>query len=82
MPKHPSVSPPPRWAQLTGIHPSFTRRWSGSLALWGAGAGIYVLYILSVTPLVKREFLTQVPVTPPQIGSYYEDKRPASDRPV
>ncbi|CAL1704347.1 unnamed protein product [Somion occarium] len=51
--------------------------WAPSAIFWGAAAGIYGLYFLSVTPLVKREFLVKVPV----IGSYYEDKTPASDKP-
>jgi len=55
----------------------FGRRWGLSLGLWGAGAGIAALYLLSVTPLVKREFLVKVPL----IGGYYEDKTPASDKP-
>ncbi|KAI0341858.1 hypothetical protein BDW22DRAFT_1358744 [Trametopsis cervina] len=53
------------------------RKWTPSAALWGAGAGVFALYLLSVTPLVKREFLVKVPV----LGSYYEDKTPASDKP-
>ncbi|CAL1704346.1 unnamed protein product [Somion occarium] len=53
------------------------RTWAPSAIFWGAAAGIYGLYFLSVTPLVKREFLVKVPV----IGSYYEDKTPASDKP-
>ncbi|KZT11411.1 uncharacterized protein LAESUDRAFT_642690, partial [Laetiporus sulphureus 93-53] len=53
------------------------RRWGASLGVWGVGFGIYALYYLSVTPLMKREVLVKVPV----IGSYYEDKTPASDKP-
>ncbi|THH33869.1 hypothetical protein EUX98_g217 [Antrodiella citrinella] len=56
---------------------NFVSKWGLSLGLWGAGAGITALYLLSVTPLVKREFLTKVPL----LGSYYEDKIPASDKP-
>ncbi|KAK7693331.1 hypothetical protein QCA50_002899 [Cerrena zonata] len=63
---------PPQRALFT-----FAKRWTPSLAVWGAGAGIYALYFLSVTPLVKREFLVKVPL----LGSYYEDKIPASDKP-
>ncbi|KAI0637083.1 ubiquinol-cytochrome-c reductase complex subunit-domain-containing protein [Trametes polyzona] len=55
----------------------FARTWSTSLTLWGTGAGIAALYLLSVTPLVKREFLSKVPV----VGSYFTDKTPASDKP-
>jgi len=53
------------------------RPWAASATFWGVGAGIAGLYLLSVTPLVKRELLTKVPV----LGSYYEDKTPASDKP-
>ncbi|KAJ3551144.1 hypothetical protein NM688_g4891 [Phlebia brevispora] len=55
----------------------FGRKWAPSLAIWGVGTGAAVLYLLSVTPLVKREFLSKVPV----IGGYWEDKIPASDKP-
>ncbi|KAL1947724.1 hypothetical protein VTO73DRAFT_13448 [Trametes versicolor] len=55
----------------------FVRTWSTSLGLWGAGAGVTALYLLSVTPLVKRGFLTKVPV----LGSYFEDKIPQCDKP-
>ncbi|KAI0928823.1 hypothetical protein AcW1_005950 [Taiwanofungus camphoratus] len=61
----------------TKVPLKFFRRWGTSMGLWGAGAGILVLYVLSVTPLVKREFLSKVPV----LGSYYQDKTPASDKP-
>ncbi|RDX56898.1 hypothetical protein K466DRAFT_662140 [Polyporus arcularius HHB13444] len=53
------------------------RAWTPSLGLWGAGAGVAALYLLSVTPLVKRGFLTKLPV----IGGYWEDKTPACDKP-
>ncbi|KAI0336413.1 hypothetical protein GY45DRAFT_1365941 [Cubamyces sp. BRFM 1775] len=55
----------------------FFRAWTPSVALWGAGAGVAALYLLSVTPLVKRELLTKVPV----VGDYFQDKTPASDKP-
>ncbi|KAI0721655.1 ubiquinol-cytochrome-c reductase complex subunit-domain-containing protein [Cerioporus squamosus] len=55
----------------------FFRAWTPSLTLWGAGAGVAALYLLSVTPLVKRGFLSKVPV----IGGYWEDKTPATDKP-
>ncbi|KAJ3483337.1 hypothetical protein NLI96_g6388 [Meripilus lineatus] len=55
----------------------FSRRWGTTLGVWGVGAGIAALFVLSVTPLVKREFLTKVPV----LGNHYEDKIPASDKP-
>ncbi|KAF5387043.1 hypothetical protein D9615_001650 [Tricholomella constricta] len=54
-----------------------TKRWATSLGIWGVGAGTAALLLLSVTPLVKREFLVKVPV----LGDYYEDKTPASDKP-
>ncbi|KAG6889708.1 hypothetical protein C0992_004337 [Termitomyces sp. T32_za158] len=56
---------------------SFTKPWVTSLGIWGVGAGTAALFVLSVTPLVKREFLVKVPM----LGSYYEDKTPASDKP-
>ncbi|KZP23619.1 hypothetical protein FIBSPDRAFT_785737 [Athelia psychrophila] len=59
-------------APITSLRP-----WAPSLALWGVGAGTAALFILSVTPLVKRELLVKVPL----IGSYYEDKIPDSDKP-
>ncbi|KAI0670493.1 ubiquinol-cytochrome-c reductase complex subunit-domain-containing protein [Trametes maxima] len=55
----------------------FAKTWSTSLGLWGFGAGVTALYLLSVTPLVKRGFLSKVPV----VGTYFEDKTPASDKP-
>lgn len=59
------------------VSKELTRRWAPSLALWGAGAGIMALYVLSATPKIKRELLVKIPV----LGSYYEDKVPASDKP-
>ncbi|KAF9052695.1 cytochrome b-c1 complex subunit 10 [Panaeolus papilionaceus] len=53
------------------------KRWAPSLGIWGATAGTGALLLLSVTPLVRREVLEKVPV----LGSYYEDKTPASDKP-
>ncbi|KLO05905.1 hypothetical protein SCHPADRAFT_838753, partial [Schizopora paradoxa] len=52
-------------------------KWVPAMGIWGVGAGTAALLLLSVTPLVKREFLIKVPV----LGSYYEDKTPASDKP-
>ncbi|KAF4614906.1 hypothetical protein D9613_002919 [Agrocybe pediades] len=54
-----------------------SKRWTMSLGFWGASAGAAALLFLSVTPLVRREVLQKVPV----LGSYYEDKTPASDKP-
>ncbi|KAK0228127.1 ubiquinol-cytochrome-c reductase complex subunit-domain-containing protein [Armillaria luteobubalina] len=56
---------------------SFTKPWVGTLGIWGAGAGTAALLFLSVTPLVRRELLVKVPL----LGSFYEDKVPASDKP-
>jgi len=67
-----SIHPPGRFA----VNPS-VGKWVPSLGIWGVGAGTAALLLLSVTPLVKREFLTKVPV----LGNYYEDKTPASDKP-
>jgi len=52
------------------------KRWATSLGIWGVGTGAAALYLLSVTPLVKREFLVKVPV----LGNYFEDTTPASDK--
>ncbi|KAJ7582615.1 hypothetical protein C8J56DRAFT_955266 [Mycena floridula] len=49
---------------------ALARQLSPSLAIWGVGAGSAALLLLSVTPLVKREVLSKVPV----VGSYWEDK--------
>ncbi|TFK55184.1 hypothetical protein OE88DRAFT_1653915 [Heliocybe sulcata] len=57
--------------------PRMARMWSTSGVIWGAGAGIAVLYLLSVTPIVKNRLLVKVPV----LGRYYEDDTPASDKP-
>ncbi|KAA1474869.1 hypothetical protein DENSPDRAFT_841527 [Dentipellis sp. KUC8613] len=53
------------------------KRWSPSLGIWGAGVGTALVFILSVTPIVKTNVLVKVPV----IGNYWEDKTPASDKP-
>ncbi|KXN90527.1 hypothetical protein AN958_04199, partial [Leucoagaricus sp. SymC.cos] len=54
-----------------------SKRWVSSLGIWGASAGAGALLLLSVTPLVRREVLVKVPI----LGSYHEDKTPASDKP-
>ncbi|KZT43972.1 hypothetical protein SISSUDRAFT_1124153 [Sistotremastrum suecicum HHB10207 ss-3] len=69
-----AFTPLPPYARLV---PQASRKWVPSLGIWGAGAGTAVLFLLSVTPLVKREFLVKVPV----LGSYYADKTPDSDKP-
>ncbi|KAH7929781.1 hypothetical protein BV22DRAFT_1080414 [Leucogyrophana mollusca] len=60
---------------------NFTRtwgkRWGPSLSIWGIGAGTAALFVLSVTPVVRNGLLVKVPV----LGTYYEDKTPASDKP-
>ncbi|KAH9997488.1 ubiquinol-cytochrome-c reductase complex subunit-domain-containing protein [Russula vinacea] len=53
------------------------KRWSGSLGLWGVGAGTALVFLLSVTPKVKNTLLLKIPV----LSDYYEDKTPASDKP-
>jgi len=53
------------------------KRWAFSLGIWGVGAGTAALYLLSVTPIVKNGLLVKIPI----LGSYYEDKTPASDKP-
>ncbi|KAI0079974.1 hypothetical protein K474DRAFT_1696098 [Panus rudis PR-1116 ss-1] len=65
--------PLPAYKATRGV----ARVWAPSLATWSVGAGIAALYVLSVTPLVKRELLSKLPV----IGGYWQDKTPASDKP-
>ncbi|TFL07698.1 hypothetical protein BDV98DRAFT_558327 [Pterulicium gracile] len=57
------------------IH-NFRRVWSPSLSVWGAGTGIFLTFLLSSTPLVKREVLCKLPV----VGEYYTDNTPDSDK--
>ncbi|KAG9318279.1 hypothetical protein JVU11DRAFT_363 [Chiua virens] len=56
---------------------TFFKRWTPTLSIWGLGAGAAALFLLSVTPVVKNGALVKVPL----LGSYYEDKTPASDKP-
>ncbi|KIM87571.1 hypothetical protein PILCRDRAFT_815129 [Piloderma croceum F 1598] len=51
--------------------------WVTSLGIWGVGVGTAALLFLSVTPIVKKGLLVNVPL----LGSHYEDKTPASDKP-
>jgi len=53
------------------------KRWATSLGVWGIGGGAAALFLLSVTPLVKKRFLVNIPL----LGDYYEDNTPASDKP-
>jgi len=53
------------------------KAWGPTLGLWGVGAGTAAVFLLSVTPIVKNGFLVKLPL----IGSVYEDKTPASDKP-
>lgn len=61
-----------------------------------AGAGVAVVLLMSATPLFKNDVLIKIPVVREplpvlpcrttdadsyQLGSYYEDKTPASDKP-
>ncbi|KAH0830410.1 ubiquinol-cytochrome-c reductase complex subunit-domain-containing protein [Lanmaoa asiatica] len=71
-------------AHLTFQHTSpytlgttWLKRWTPTLGIWGAGVGTAALFVLSVTPVVKNGLLVKVPL----LGSYYEDKIPASDKP-
>ncbi|KAH7911428.1 ubiquinol-cytochrome-c reductase complex subunit-domain-containing protein [Hygrophoropsis aurantiaca] len=56
---------------------TFGKSWGPTLSIWGIGAGTAALFVLSVTPVVRNQFLVKVPL----LGSYYEDKTPASDKP-
>ncbi|KIJ60669.1 hypothetical protein HYDPIDRAFT_32092 [Hydnomerulius pinastri MD-312] len=60
-----------------GFVRTFGKRWGPTLSIWGVGAGTAALFLLSVTPVVREGFLVKVPL----LGSYYEDKTPASDKP-
>ncbi|KAF9791171.1 cytochrome b-c1 complex subunit 10 [Thelephora terrestris] len=53
------------------------KAWAPTLAIWGIGAGTAAVFLLSVTPIVKNGLLVKLPL----IGSVYEDKTPASDKP-
>ncbi|KAF8136110.1 hypothetical protein EV363DRAFT_1428569 [Boletus edulis] len=53
------------------------KRWAPTLGIWGVGVGAAGMFLLSVTPVVKKGLLVKVPL----LGSYYEDKIPASDMP-
>ncbi|KAG1882952.1 ubiquinol-cytochrome-c reductase complex subunit-domain-containing protein [Suillus subluteus] len=64
-------TPPARFAS------TLAKRWGPTLGIWGVGAGTAALFLLSVTPVVKKGFLVNIPL----IGNYYEDKTPASDKP-
>ncbi|EIW85415.1 hypothetical protein CONPUDRAFT_98444 [Coniophora puteana RWD-64-598 SS2] len=68
-----SYSRPPPYAPLV----NFGKRWGPSLGIWGFGAGTAAVFLLSVTPVVKNGLLVNLPL----IGSYYEDKTPACDKP-
>jgi len=69
--------PTPANRRLGPITLNTTKRWAGSLGVWGVGIGTAALFLLSVTPKVKNGLLIKVPV----LGSYYEDKTPDSDKP-
>ncbi|EPQ58390.1 hypothetical protein GLOTRDRAFT_110174 [Gloeophyllum trabeum ATCC 11539] len=72
------VHPTPAYKRLGSFSlSSLGKRWGTSLGVWGAGAGITLIYLLSVTPIVKNRLLVKVPV----LGRYYEDTTPASDKP-
>ncbi|KIK63623.1 hypothetical protein GYMLUDRAFT_221825 [Collybiopsis luxurians FD-317 M1] len=59
------------------FYSTILRNWTPSLATWGVGIGSGVLFFLSVTPLVRREVLSKVPL----IKGHFEDNTPASDKP-
>ncbi|KAI8894461.1 hypothetical protein BC833DRAFT_604853 [Globomyces pollinis-pini] len=47
-----------------------------SVLLWGAAAGIFVLDIVEVTPLFRREVFAKLPI----VGGYWQRKIEASAR--
>ncbi|KAI9458022.1 cytochrome b-c1 complex subunit 10 [Russula earlei] len=69
--------PIPATSRLGSFTLSTAKRWSGSLGIWGVGAGTALVFFLSVTPKVKNTLLLKIPV----LSSYYDDKTPASDKP-
>ncbi|KAF9228640.1 hypothetical protein BS17DRAFT_744590 [Gyrodon lividus] len=56
---------------------AWAKRWAPSLGIWGVGVGTTAVFLLSVTPVIKNGILIKLPL----LGSYYEDKTPASDKP-
>jgi len=69
--------PTPVTRRLGSFTLDTAKRWSGSLGVWGVGAGTALVFFLSVTPKVKNTLLLNIPV----LSNYYEDKTPASDKP-
>ncbi|KAH9961205.1 hypothetical protein BGW80DRAFT_1181758 [Lactifluus volemus] len=72
--------PTPATRRLGSLTFHTAKRWSGSLAVWGAGAGTALIFVRSPRPLLhmKNTLLLKVPVVS---QSFYEDKTPASDKP-
>jgi len=61
----------------SAVFSRFGKAWAPTLGVWGVGVGTAALFLLSVTPIVKDGVLVKLPL----IGSVYEDKTPASDKP-
>jgi len=69
--------PIPATHRLGSFTLNTAKRWSGTLGIWGVGAGTALVFLLSVTPKVKNTVLLKIPL----LSNYYEDKTPASDKP-
>ncbi|OJA17428.1 hypothetical protein AZE42_04811 [Rhizopogon vesiculosus] len=46
----------------TGFASTLLKRWGPTLGIWGVGAGTAALFLLSVTPVVKKGLLVNVPM--------------------
>ncbi|KAG1759027.1 hypothetical protein EDD22DRAFT_907816 [Suillus occidentalis] len=49
-------TPPARFAS------TLARQWGPTLGIWGVGAGTAALFLLSVTPVVKKGLLLNIPL--------------------
>ncbi|EIM90197.1 uncharacterized protein STEHIDRAFT_145327 [Stereum hirsutum FP-91666 SS1] len=70
-------TPTPSTQRIGAFTLGTAKRWTSSLGVWGVGLGTAAVFFLSTTPKVKNTFLVKIPV----LGSYYQDKTPACDKP-
>ncbi|KAG6333603.1 hypothetical protein ID866_5488, partial [Astraeus odoratus] len=64
-----------------GYPKTFLRNWGPSLGVWGFGAGTAALFVLECFYFPSTLILLIRALSAPQIGDYFEDKTPASDKP-